>query len=113
MSVSGIPFYNFCSTTVSVTPGPISANTSTEVQVTMPGITTSDLVIAFIKPTLTAGLDVGNGRVSAANTVRVLFQNGTSATITPATETYSVLVYRPEIPLGNVDALSGGNVIFK
>lgn len=113
MAGTGIIFYGVCFTTVSFAPGSIGANTSSEVAVTMPGILASDVVIAFIKPTLTAGIDVGSGRVSAANTVRVLFQNSTASPIVVPTETYTVVVMRPEKTLGGPDALSGGSVIFQ
>lgn len=113
MSGGGIgSFDRFCSGTVSVTPGGILANTSSEVIITMPGLLTTDVVLQFIKPTLTAGVDLGNFRVSAANTLRVTFQNSTASTVTPPTEIYTYYVCRPEKALGGPDALSGGSVIF-
>lgn len=113
MSGPGINFDGYCSGQVSVTPNAILASTSSEVSVTMPGLLTTDIVLQFIKPTLTAGIDIGNFRISAANTLRVTYQNSTTATITPPTETYSYYVCRPQNALGGPDALSGGVVIFK
>lgn len=113
MSGGGIgSFDKFCSTQVSVTPGQIGSSTSSEVVITMPGILTTDIVLAFIKPTLTAGIDVGNPRISAANTIRVNFQNSSASPVTPPTEIYTVYIVRPEKALGGPDALSGGSVIF-
>ena len=113
MSSGGIgSFDRFCSGQVSVTPGAISANTSSEVTVTMPGLLTTDIVLAFIKPTLTAGIDLSNPRVSANNTLKITFQNSTGSTVTPATETYTYYIVRPEKAVNGTDALSGGNVVF-
>lgn len=113
MSGGGIgSFDRFCSTQVSIAPGTISANTSSEVTVTMPGLLTTDIVLACIKPTLTAGVDLGNFRVSAANTMKITFQNSTGSGVAVPTETYNVYIVRPEKAIGGPDALSGGSVIF-
>ena len=65
------------------------ANASTNEQTfTVTGLATGQVVI-INKPTSQAGLLVGQGRVSAANTVAVAYGNVTAATITPtAGETY-------------------------
>lgn len=110
---SGIPFYNFCQTQLNFNPGTIAANTSSEFAVTLPGLALGDQVVSVIKPTLSAGLDIGQARVSAANTARILFQNSTAAGITPGAETYLFLIYRPELPAGTADGLTNGAVIFK
>lgn len=112
MSRGGIDFTGLCFTTVSVTPGAISANTSAEVTVTLNGALATDVVLNFIKPTLTAGIDIGNFRMSANNTMKATYQNSTAAPITPPTETYTLVISRPEKVLGGSDALSGGNVVF-
>lgn len=112
MSVSGIPFYGICATQLAMNPGSIAANTSAELTFTLPGLLTSDVVFNVTKPTLTAGIDVGNVRVSAANTVAITFQNSTASPIDPPLETYTFLIFRPEKTLGGPDALSGGAVIF-
>jgi hypothetical protein len=108
MSGGGIgSFDRFCSGTVSVTPGAIAANTSAEVAVTITGILPGDLVINFVKPTLTAGIDIGNFRVFGANSIRVTYQNSTGSPVTPPTEIYSYYIVRPEKTLGGPDALVG------
>lgn len=109
---AGINFDRYCATQVSIAPGTISANTSAEISVAMPGILTTDIVLQVIKPTLTAGIDISNPRVSANGTVKLTYQNSTSGGVAVPTETYNIYVCRPEKALGGPDALSGGSVIF-
>ena len=113
MSGRGLQIFDgFCSGQVVFSPGSIAANTTAEVTVTMPGLQVGDMVLAFVKPTLSAGVDLGNFRVSAANTMKVTFQNSTASPVVPPSETYSYVIFRPEKALGGPDALSGGSVIF-
>lgn len=112
MPGSGIVFYGFCATQLLMNPGAISGNTASELTFTLPGLLTSDVVISVVKPTLTAGLDIGNTRVSATNTVAITFQNSTASPIDPPAENYTFVIFRPEKTLGGPDALTGGNVIF-
>jgi hypothetical protein len=107
-----IIFDGFCFTQVSITPGSVGANTSVDVTVTMPGLLASDVVLAVLKPTLTAGVNLGNARATAANTMKVTFQNSTASPIVVGTETYQVAIVRPEKAAGSADGLTGGNVIF-
>lgn len=109
---NGIPFYGICATQLLMDPASVAANTSAEQTFTMPGLLTSDVVFNVTKPTLTAGLDIGNVRITAANTVGITFQNSTASPINPPNETYTFLVFRPEKTLGGPDALTGGSVIF-
>lgn len=109
---NGIPFYGVCFTQLNINVGSVSGNTSVEQTFTMPGLLTTDVVIAVVKPTLTTGFDVGNTRISAANTVAITFNNNTGSPIDPPLETYTFVVMRPEKALGGPDALTGGSVIF-
>lgn len=109
---TGIIFDGYCFTTQSISPGAISANTTVEVSVPMHGLRATDVVLSYTKPTLTAGIDTGNARVSAADTIKITYQNSTASPITPPTETYIFYIARPEKVIGGPDALSGGNVIF-
>lgn len=113
MSVSGIPFYGVCVTQLLMNPGSVSGNTAAEFTFTMPGLLVTDIVMTVVKPSLTAGLDIGNIRVSAANTVAITFQNSTGSPIDPPAETYTFVVLRPEKAIGGPDALTGGVVIFQ
>jgi hypothetical protein len=71
----------------------VSANTSAEQTFTVTGLTTADKVVVS-KPSLSAGLVIGNARVSAADTLALTFGNLTASGIDPAAETYTVLAFR-------------------
>lgn len=78
--------------TSSQSPAAVTANTTSEVSMTVTGVAATDMLVALIKPTAQAGLVVGSGRVSATNTVRATLGNLTGATITPTTtESYLVV----------------------
>jgi hypothetical protein len=73
-------------------PSAVTANTTGESSFTVTGVLATDMVAIVNKPTTQAGLLVGTGRVSAANTVYVSFGNDTAATITPTvTQTYDIV----------------------
>lgn len=77
----------------------ITANTTEELTTTVYGLKVGDFV-SVNKPTHQAGLVVGGARVSALNTLAVVFGNLTGAGITPtASEAWSLKVERPELPL--------------
>lgn len=73
------------------------ASTSNEQTVTVPGLRlATDKVFGPTKPTLQAGLGIGNARVSADDTLAITFITS-GATVTPtAGEKYSILVARLE-----------------
>ena len=73
-------------------------STSTEFDFTVPGVKVGDIVIAINKPSLSAGLVVGTGRVKAADTVAVTFGNCTAGGVDPASETYTFVIGRAEFP---------------
>lgn len=73
----------------------VSANTSAEQDFTVTGLKAGDFV-SVSKPSLSAGLVVGNARVKAADTLSITFGNLTGSPINPAAEAYQILVYRPE-----------------
>ena len=76
----------------SQSPAAVTANTTSEVSMTVTGVAIGDMVVALIKPTAQAGLAVGTARVSTTNTVAATFGNVTGSTITPTTtETYIVV----------------------
>lgn len=112
MTGGGIPFYGVCVTQLLMNPASVAANTAAEQTFTMPGLLITDVVLAVVKPTLTAGIDIGNTRISAANTVAITFQNSTASPIDPPSETYTFVILRPEKAIGGPDALTGGVVIF-
>ena len=71
----------------------VSALTSEEQTFTVTGLATSDKVFVN-KPSLSAGLVVGNARVSATDTLAITFGNMTALAIDPAAETYTILAIR-------------------
>ena len=73
----------------------VAANTSAEQTFTVTGLAVGDVVLAVNKPSLTAGLVVGNARVSAANTLALTFGNHTAGAIDPGAETYQIVAMRP------------------
>lgn len=71
----------------------VAANTSAEQTFTVAGLAVGDAVWVS-KPTLSAGLVIGNARVSAANTLALTLGNLTAAPIDPAAENYIIGVMR-------------------
>lgn len=77
-------------------PASIAAATTAEQTVTVNGLRVGDYIADITKPSLTAGVGIVNTRVSAANTLAVTWVNATASPVDPASETYSILVMRPE-----------------
>ncbi len=73
----------------------VAANTSAEQTFTVTGLKVG-MFVSVNKPGASAGLVVGNARVSAADTLAVTFGNLTSSAIDPAAEDYLVFWLRPE-----------------
>ena len=90
---------NFTVTTA-LTPGVCAATTTTEQFFSVPGATMGSFPIVN-KPTLQAGLAIGNCRVSAPGQVAITFANVSSGAITPtAAETYSFAFVPTLAPAG-------------
>jgi len=68
----------------------VAANTSAEQTFTVPGLST-DMMVFVNKPSVSAGLVVGNARVSAKDTLALTFGNSTAGAVDPASETYKIL----------------------
>lgn len=73
----------------------VAANTTAEQDVTVLGLLPNDYV-AVNKPSLNAGLGIANARVKSANLLSITYVNSTGSGINPASETYTLLVIRPE-----------------
>jgi hypothetical protein len=108
----GIYFWNTCATQQLVNPGTVPANSTSNITVSLPGLLPSDIILTVVKPTYTAGLDVG-AAISSTGSATVLFQNSTAAGITPGAEQYKFVIYRAENAPGTQDGLSNGAVLFK
>jgi hypothetical protein len=77
----------------SLTPTSVGANSTSEQTFTVTGLSTADKV--FLNgPAPTSGVVPVHARVSAANTLKVVFANVTAGSLTPAAGTYLVLAIR-------------------
>jgi hypothetical protein len=81
--------------TLSLNVAQVSAGVSAEQTFTVKGLKLNDFV-ALCKPTLHAGLVIGNVRVKAADQLAIQFGNMTGSPITPGAETYLLFFCRPE-----------------
>ena len=79
-----------------------SAATSAEQDITVTGVEVGDIIVAINKPSLNAGLGVVNARVKSANTIAITYMNATAGAVDPAAETYTIVIGRPETPLGSI-----------
>lgn len=78
---------------VVINPASVAADTSVEQTVPVAGlVAATDIVLALVKPSVTAGLDVGNPRVSADGTLAYTLQNSTAGAVDAPSETYTLLV---------------------
>jgi uncharacterized protein YijF (DUF1287 family) len=80
---------------VTFNPASVATATTAEQSLTVTGLAVGDMVF-WQKPTNTAGVGVVNMRVSAANTLQVTFVNPTAGAVDAASETWTLLVIRPE-----------------
>ena len=79
-----------------LTPGALTASTTTALTFTIPGLLLNDAVNVTFNGAQTAGVGIGNAYVSAANVLTIVFTNSTAGTPTPAAGVYLVLVDRAE-----------------
>lgn len=79
--------------TETLNPTTVSANTTSEQTFTVTGLTTRDIVYVN-KPSHTAGLGIGNARVSADDTLAITFINPTGSGIDPPSEDYYITAIR-------------------
>jgi hypothetical protein len=82
-------------------PASVAATTSAEQTITVPGVAVGDLIWVS-KPTLSAGLIIGNARVSAPNVVSVTFANVTAGAIDAGSEDYIIGWMRPDSRVSTV-----------
>ena len=85
---------------ISITPAQVAATTSAEQSFTVLGINVGDYINIASAAAQTAGILIGNCRVSAQNTLTVQFANVTAQAATPVAGTYGVIWGSPEsLPL--------------
>jgi hypothetical protein len=81
LSVNSITIPDNLPGTVTIDPANITANTTVSLDVTIPGLKTTDR-ITFVPPVLTAGLVyLGGAAIPSANTARIYLQNTTGGAI--------------------------------
>ena len=80
---------------VTFNPAAVATITTAEQTTTVTGLRTGDMVF-WQKPTNTAGVGVVNMRVSATDTLAVTFVNPTAGSVDAASETWRLLVIRPD-----------------
>lgn len=80
--------------TETLNPTSVAANTTAEQTFTVTGIGVNDIILSVTKPSITAGIGIGNSRVSAANQIAITFINPTAGAIDPAQEDYKITVLR-------------------
>ena len=79
-----------------LTPVSVGGSTAAEQSFTVLGLQTGDMVSITANVAQTAGIGIGNARVSAANTLTVEFTNSTAGALTPVAGQYLITVMRPE-----------------
>lgn len=80
---------------VTFNPASVATITTAEQTTTVTGLRVGDMVF-WQKPTNTAGVGVVNMRVSATDTLAVTFVNPTAGSVDAASETWRLLVIRPD-----------------
>lgn len=84
----------------SLTPVAVASATAVEQSFTVLGLQLMDACDVTFNGAQTAGIAIGNARVSAANTLSITFTNSTAGSLTPAAGQYVITICRPEnIPL--------------
>ena len=82
-----------------LTPVSVAGSTSAEQNFTIPGLQLNDFLDLNCNVAQTAGIGIGNVRVSAVNTMTVEFTNSTAGALTPVTGVYNINVLRAEGPM--------------
>lgn len=91
----GNVLYSFLAVPI-LTPVAVAQNTSAEQAFTIPGLKAGDFVSVNLNAAQTAGISIGNSRVSAADTLQISFSNSTSGSLTPAAGVHYLDIKRPE-----------------
>jgi len=74
-------------------PAAVGAQTTSEQTVPVTGVRSGDIIYVN-KPSHTAGIVLGNARVSASDTVAITFGNVTAAPVDPPEEIYTIIAIR-------------------
>lgn len=87
-----------------LTPAEVAASTTAAQSFTVQGLAELDFVIGTSQDAQTAGVFIANCRVTADNTLEILFGNATTGAVTPVSGTYNFMVYRCEYNPPSADA---------
>lgn len=79
--------------TVTINPSSVSANTTSEEEFTVSGVSSDDSIVVS-KPSHTTGLGIVNSRVSDKDMVAITFMNTTASSIDPPEEDYTITVIK-------------------
>lgn len=79
-------------------PASVVANTTVEQTLSVTGLKPQDIILSVIKPTLTAGFGVLQGRVSATDTLAVQLINTTAGAIDAPSEIYQIIYIKNTRP---------------
>jgi hypothetical protein len=91
--------------TVTWNPAAVATITTAEQTVTVTGVKVGDIVLAYNKPSNTTGAMPVNARVSAADTIAVTFVNPTAGSVDPASEAWTFVIGRAEVPLSSLPSI--------
>lgn len=80
-----------------LTPIAVAGSTAAEQPFTILGLLPGDYVDVNCGIAQTAGITIGNVRVSAANTLQIEFANSTAGSLTPVSGQYLINLGRPEV----------------
>ena len=83
---------------VTIDPGSVAANTTAEQTFAVQGLQIGDFVLVS-RPSVgsTPGISMPNARVSAPNTLALVFGNHTAGAINLTAEVYRLMWFRPEV----------------
>ena len=81
---------------VTLTPVSVAGSTAVEQSFTIQGLQLNDFLDVNCNAAQTAGITIGNARVSALNTMTLEFANATGGALTPVTAVYNINVSRAE-----------------
>ena len=82
---------------VTLTPVSVAASTAAEQSFTILGLQINDFLDVNCNAAQTAGIGIGNARVSALNTMTLEFSNSTAGALTPTSGLYNINVTRAEV----------------
>lgn len=78
-----------------LTPTGTATITCAEQTFTVAGLETTDYLVVVVPPSQVAGVSLASYRISAKDTLAIMFCNPTAATVTAAAGIYKIVAFRP------------------